>query len=83
MLAVGKDEFAPVQRIERIDPFVQETYERNASTKKPWVQAGKSGHVWQAALPPDLEPGTYRLTVRAPDEYGRPHEASMVLEVTS
>lgn len=83
MLAVGEDEFAPMQRIERIDPFVQETYERNASTRKPWVQAGQSSHVWQAALPPDLQPGTYRLTVRATDEYGRPHEASMVLEVTS
>lgn len=83
MLAVGADEFAPMQRVERLDPFVEDVYERNNATKKPWVQAGKSGHVWQSPLPPDLKPGTYRLLVRATDEYGRAHEGSMVLEVTS
>ena len=33
-------------------------------------------------LPSGLEPGTYALSVRAKDEYGRDHEDAMVLEVT-
>ncbi len=71
-----------MQKVERLDPFV-EVYTRNATTKKPWVQAGRSSHIWQTTLPANLEPGTHRVTVRATDEYGRTHTAAMVLEVTA
>jgi len=70
-----------MQRVERIDPYVQEVYARNIATKKPWVQAGKSSHLWQAKLPSPLAPGTYRVAVQATDEFGRPHAAAMLLEV--
>jgi hypothetical protein len=72
-----------LQKVERLDPFVVEVYTRNAATKKSWVEAGKSSHIWQTTLPANLEPGTHRVTVRATDEYGRTHTASMVLEVTA
>jgi len=72
-----------MQKVERLDPFVAEVYARNADTKKQWVQAGKSSHVWQATLPANVEPGVHRVTVRATDEYGRTHTASMLLEVTA
>jgi len=50
--------------------------------KKPWVEPVVSSHLWVADLPDDLGPGTYTLTVRAVDEFGRPHHAHRVLEVT-
>ena len=81
-MALGDGPFAPMTKTERLDPFVVEVYTRNDATKKPWVQPGKSSHLWQATLPAGLEPGTYRVTVRATDEYGRHHQARMVLEVT-
>ncbi len=71
----------PMQRVERIDPFVQEVYARNVATKKPWVEAGKSSHLWQARLPDSLSAGTHRLLVEASDEFGRRHVAMMLLEV--
>jgi hypothetical protein len=66
----------------RIDPFVQEVYGRNAATRKPWVKPELSSHLWQSALPASLGAGTHRLQVRATDEYGVRHAASMILEVT-
>ena len=69
-------------KVERLDPFVVEVYERNRASKKSWVEAGKSSHIWQTNLPATLEPGTHRVAVRATDEYGRAHAGSMVLEVT-
>jgi len=71
----------PLAKTERLDPFVVEVYERNRDTKKPWVEAGKSSHIWQGPLPTTLTPGTYRLVVQAIDEHERPHTASVVLEV--
>ena len=71
----------PMRRVRRIDPFVQEVYERNASARKPWVKPELSSHVWQVGLPADLGVGTHRLDVRARDEHGREHLAFMVLEV--
>lgn len=69
-------------KVERKDPFVDEVYERNVATKKPWVNSAKSSHIWQAALPATLPAGTHRITVSATDDYGRAHKGWMVLEVT-
>ena len=58
---------APVEmtRRARPDPFVQEVFARNEATKKPWVSADNSSHIWTARLPGDLAPGTYRVVVEA------------------
>jgi hypothetical protein len=80
--SIGGGPYAALSKVERLDPFVVEVYERNRETKKPWVEAAKSSHIWQAPLPPGLEPGTHRVAVRATDEHGRSHTATMVLEVT-
>ena len=69
-------------KVERRDPFVDEVYERNLATRKPWVKSGQSSHIWQATLPAALSAGTHRITVDATDEYGRAHTGWMVLEVT-
>ena len=64
------------------DPFVRDLYARYPDTVKPWVRAHPSSHVFVADLPDDLAPGTYTLSVRAVDEFGRVHHAHDVLEVT-
>ena len=50
------------------------------NTRKDWVAATASSHLWQAALPAGL--GAHVLLMRARDEYGREHLARSVLEVT-
>jgi hypothetical protein len=79
----GRTDWAPMQRVERLDPYVQEVYTRHRAQKKPWVEAGKSSHIWQANLPADLVPGTYALRTRGIDEFGQVHESMLVLEVTA
>ena len=73
---------APVPMLRRAvpDPFVAEVYARNEDTKKPWVSAVPSSHVWTARLP-QLEPGTYPVVVEAVNEYGRAVSAKLALEV--
>jgi hypothetical protein len=66
----------------RPDPFVQEVFARNEATKKPWVNAENSSHIWTARLPGDLAPGTYPLVVEAAGEYGQPLTGRLALEVT-
>ncbi|MGI3899803.1 MAG: calcineurin-like phosphoesterase C-terminal domain-containing protein [Janthinobacterium lividum] len=72
----------PLAKVERLDPFVQEVYARNAAVKKPWVKPDIVTHLFQATLPADLPPGTHRISVTAKDEYGRLHRSGIVLEVT-
>lgn len=45
------------------------------------MKAQPSSHLFVADLPDDLGPGTYTVTVRAVDEFGRTHHAHRVLEV--
>jgi hypothetical protein len=63
------------------DPFIVDTYARQAAHRKPWVEPVRSSHVWTGRLPADLGPGAHRVTVRARDEYGREHVAHSVVEV--
>ena len=70
-----------MKRVARFDPFIEELFARHPDTKKTWVGPERSTHLWAAGLPEDLGPGVHTLTARAVDEYGKRHEASLVLEV--
>jgi hypothetical protein len=64
------------------NPFVTQVYARNMDTKKPWVSAIPSSHIWVARLPADLGPGTHRADIEVVDEYGRTRREAMIVEVT-
>lgn len=81
-IRIGDRAPAPMARTRRLDPFVTELYARYPETRKSWVQATPSTHIWTAGLPDDLAPGAHRVTVAGTDEYGRPIRACVVLEVT-
>jgi hypothetical protein len=80
---IGRREPLKMNRVVRLDPFVEEEFARNEATKKPWVKAVPSSHIWTARLPGDLQPGTHCIVVRVVDEYGREHRDNLVLEVTT
>jgi hypothetical protein len=80
---IGTREPIKMDRIARLDPFVEEEFTRNEATKKPWVKAVPSSHIWSARLPADLQPGTHCIAVRVIDEYGRKRRDHLVLEVTA
>ena len=80
---IGKRQPIRMDRVVRPDPFVEEEFARNEATKKPWVKAEPSSHIWMARLPGDLEPGTHCIAVRVIDEYGREHRDHLVLELTA
>ena len=69
-------------RVDQLDPFVQESFQRNRDTIKSWIQPSASSHLWTADLPDDLGPGTYTVTVDVVDEFGRGHHGHRVLEIT-
>ena len=70
-----------MQRVAAPDPLMVRLFVEHAPACKSWVQAVESTHIWKAPVPSGLRPGTYRVTARARDEYGRPHTAHTVLEV--
>lgn len=79
---IGDRPPAALTRSRRLDPFVAELFQRYPETRKSWVQATPSSHIWTARLPDDLPPGAHRVTVEGTDEYGRPIGGGTVLEVT-
>jgi hypothetical protein len=80
-LSVGGRGPIPMQRVSRVDPATGERLRRHRATVKPWVQAVPSSHLFVADLPDDLGPGTWTVTARAVDEFGRVHHAHRVLEI--
>ena len=79
--SVGKRPFKELTRVERIDPWLLELWSRHRDEKKFWIEALPSSHLFEADVPDDLQPGTYTVTVRATDEFGRVHHAHRVLEI--
>jgi hypothetical protein len=45
-----------MRRIRRPDPFVSQVFLRNPLTKKSWVRAEPSSHIWMGRLPPISSP---------------------------
>ena len=80
---IGRREPIKMERLVSPDPFVEEVFARNEATKKPWVKAEPSSHIWTARLPGDLEAATHCIAVRAIDEYGREHRDHLVVELTA
>ncbi len=74
-------EAVSMERVSRPDPFVEQLYGRHPETIKAWVKPSASSHLWQAPLPRGLAVGTHAVRVHATDEYGRPHEGALLLEV--
>src|SRR5271165_7195718 len=81
-MRIGDRAPLPMARQKRPDPFVAEVFSRNEATKKPWVNAENSSHIWTARLPADLAPGAYRVVVEAVGEYGQTLTGRLALEVT-
>ena len=81
-MTIGDRPPIAMTRQSRPDPFVEEVFARNEATKKPWVKAENSSHIWTARLPADLAPGAYAVTVAAVDEYGKTLSGRLTLEVT-
>ena len=81
-MRVGDRAPVAMTRESRPDPFVQEVFARHEETKKYWVKAEKSSHVWTARLPDDLKLGAYPVLVEATGEYGQTMSGRIVLEVT-
>ncbi len=81
-MTIGDRAPVPMTRRARPDPFVEEVFARNEATKKSWVKAEVSSHIWTARLPGDLEPGAYRVIVEAINEYGGTVTGRLALEVT-
>ncbi len=81
-MTIGDRPPIEMTRQTRPDPFVEEVFARNEATKKAWVRADNSSHIWTARLPGDLQPGAYRVVVEAVDEYGRTLTGRLALEVT-
>ena len=81
-MAIGERAPIAMTRVRRPDPFVAEVFARNEATKKPWIKAEPSSHVWTARLPADLPAGTHRLVVTAITEYGDAVSGRLALEVT-
>ncbi len=79
---IDEGEFLPMQRVLRKDPFMIEVFARNEATKKSWLEATLSSHIYAADLPDDLEVGVYTVSIRAQDEFGRVHHGHAVLEIT-
>jgi hypothetical protein len=80
-VSVGDRAPLTMERVFRVDPSTDELFRQNTATIKPWVEAQPSSHLFVADLPDDLRPGTYTVTVRAVDEFGRVHHAHRVLEI--
>jgi hypothetical protein len=80
-MRIGERAALAMTRVARPDPFVAEVFARNEATKKPWIKAELSSHIWTARLPADLPAGTHRVIVEAITEYGDTVSGRLALEV--
>ena len=64
------------------DPLVSQMLQ-GEGPRKPWVEATPSSHMWMATLPGGPTQRPMRVELRVIDEYGRAHEARVLLEAAA
>ncbi len=80
---INDGEFQPLKRVLREDPYIVEQFNRHLETRKSWVEARPSTHLFEADLDDSIDIGSHTVTVRAKDEFGRIHHGHAVLEITA
>lgn len=63
------------------DPFIIREYNLPGSGYPESLRALPTTHIWIADLPPDLSPGSHKITVKTMDIYGNEYSASSVFEI--
>jgi hypothetical protein len=61
------------------DPYIVESYARDAHLSKPWVKPAISSHVWTAPLDGKMAGGQHRITVRARLDSGEEHASALTI----
>jgi hypothetical protein len=66
-----------------LDPYIVGLLEQHAGTDDEPASPEPSSHLWTAAVPKDLGPGTHTVTIRSTDPYNQRSQASQTFEVAS
>ena len=71
----GQEKWAPMEQVQEFDPWHMITRARekgmDASFGSPVVESVVCKHLWKTALPVNLQPGTYRIDVRAENVWNK------------
>ena len=78
---INNGDAQPMALVNRADPYVNELFARNQTSKKSWVSATPSTHLFGADLPDDTPRGIHTLSVEAIDEFGTVHHGHAILEI--
>ncbi len=79
---IDDGQYRPMTRVRRTGPYMLESSTRDNGGRKTWTRAAPSSHLYTARLPNELQPGTYRVSVEAIDEFGNSHHGHTLLELT-
>jgi hypothetical protein len=74
----------PGQTMERKvmnDPFFEKLVNEHPKEYKDWMKPSLCPHIWEAALPADLEPGIHRLAITARDHLGNTFTGFRIFQV--
>lgn len=79
--ALDDEDFVEMTYTVRTDPFVERIHARYADTDAAYGRPTRSSHIWEAALPPNLEPAIYKVIVKSEDEFGQEQRGAFTFEI--
>lgn len=80
-ISLDGSSYTAMENVLRNDPFLEREVARFAGTPDAYARPEPSSHIWEYALPADLEPGLHTVRVIATDEFGQFSEASFSFEL--
>jgi hypothetical protein len=84
-MRVGEGEWAPMEQVQREDPYYLAILQAQESEHRPRGRklggAVKSRHIWRATLPEGLAAGTHVIEVRTTDMFGQTYHGRRIVRV--
>ena len=76
----GGEEILMSYRV-RLDPFIERLYEEFRNTDDAYPTPDRSSHIWELAIPDNLNNGLHRIVVKSTDEFGQTQRGTFTFEL--
>ncbi|NKB32879.1 MAG: hypothetical protein GKR91_07255 [Pseudomonadales bacterium] len=71
----------PMTYTVRTDPFIEALYEEYLNTEDAFSTPDRSSHIWELAMPDNLNAGLHRIVVTSTDEFGQSQRGTFTFEI--
>jgi hypothetical protein len=80
-VSLDDQDFMAMTYTVRTDPHLERLHQQNPEGDESYNAPTRSAHIWEIALPENLESGLHVIHIKTEDEFGQTHSSALSFEI--